>query len=176
MNLNKLRHINNILDNFSEWTGRILAWFTLIMVLITFLVVVLRYAFDMGWIAMQESITYLHALVFLGAGAYTLKQDGHVRVDIFYREMKPKAKAWVNIFGTLFLLIPTCVFIFWIALQYVGESWAVQEGSREAGGLPGVYLLKTLILIMPVLVTLQGASILISSFLTLSGSEPAQED
>ncbi len=175
MNLDKLSRINNALDNFSEWTGRILAWLTLVMVLVTFLVVVLRYAFDMGWIAMQESITYLHALVFLGAGAYALKQGAHVRVDIFYREMSVKAKAWVNIFGTLFLLLPTCIFIFWIAVQYVGESWAVLEGSREAGGLPGVYLLKTLILIMPVLMILQGSSDLIASFLDLSGSEPAQE-
>jgi TRAP-type mannitol/chloroaromatic compound transport system permease small subunit len=163
--------LSNTIDAMSEWSGRIVAWLTLLMVLVTFLVVVLRYVFNMGWIAMQESITYMHAVVFLIGTAYTLKHDGHVRVDIFYREMGPKAKALVNLLGTLLLLFPTAVFIFWISWEYVAESWSVRESSREAGGLPGVFVLKTVILVMAVLISLQGISELLRSILTLIGHE-----
>lgn len=171
-----IRSISGAIDALSEWTGRAIAWLTLLLVVEQFLVVVLRYAFQWGSIAMQESITYLHAAVFLGAAAYTLKRDGHVRVDIFYRQMSPKAKAWVNITGTLLFLMPTCAFIFWISLQYVGSAWAVREGSREAGGLPYVYWLKTLILVMPVLVLIQGISDLLRSLLVLKGLAPVERE
>jgi TRAP-type mannitol/chloroaromatic compound transport system permease small subunit len=129
----KLARTCQLIDTFSEWIGRTVAWLTLLMVLITFLVVILRYAFSTGWIAMQESITYLYALVFLLGSAYTLKHDGHVRVDIFYRTMHPKTKALVNLCGTLLLLLPTCVFFFWVSWDYVADSWSVRESSREAG-------------------------------------------
>ena len=167
--MHKLARLNGTIDTFSEWTGHAISWLTLFMVIVTFLVVVLRYAFNMGWIAMQESILYMHAVVFLVATAYTLKRDGHVRVDIFYREMRPKARALVNLFGTLLFLFPTCGFIFWVSWRYVAESWAVLEGSREAGGLPGVFLLKTVILVMALQVFLQGVSEALRSILILAG-------
>ncbi len=170
--MNNLARVSGAIDSFSEWTGRVLAWLTLAMVLVTFLVVVLRYAFNMGWIAMQESILYMHSLVFLGAAAYTLKHDGHVRVDIFYREMSPRAKAWVDLFGTLLLLMPTMGFLFYIAWEYVSVSWSLREGSREAGGIPGVYLLKTLIIVMPALVFAQGIADLLRSLLVIGGHTP----
>jgi TRAP-type mannitol/chloroaromatic compound transport system permease small subunit len=172
----KLARTSQMIDTFSEWTGRMVAWLTLLMVLITFLVVILRYAFSMGWIAMQESITYLYALVFLLGTAYTLKHDGHVRVDIFYRTMRPKAKALVNLCGILLLLLPTCVFLFWVSWDYVADSWSVRESSREAGGLPGVFLLKTVILVMTALIFLQGISDLLRSVLILCGETPPRED
>ncbi len=168
----RLARISAIIDALSEWTGRAVAWLTLVMVLVTFLVVVLRYAFNMGWIAMQESIAYMHAVVFLGAAAYTLKQDGHVRVDIFYREMTPRAQALINLFGTLLLLIPVGGFIFWVSWLYVMESWSVLEGSREAGGIPGVFLLKTMIPAMAALLLLQGVSEVLRSVLALAGRAP----
>ena len=172
----KLARTCQLIDTFSEWIGRTVAWLTLLMVLITFLVVILRYAFSTGWIAMQESITYLYALVFLLGSAYTLKHDGHVRVDIFYRTMHPKSKALVNLCGTLLLLLPTCVFFFWVSWDYVADSWSVRESSREAGGLPGVYLLKTVILVMTALVFLQGISDLLRSVLILCAETPLQEE
>lgn len=174
--IHTLARLSRAIDTFSEVTGRAIAWLTLLIVLVTFLVVVLRYAFNRGWIAMQESILFMHALVFLGAAAYTLKRDGHVRVDIFYREMGSKARAWVNLLGTLFLLMPTGVFIFWISWEYVSVSWSIREASREAGGLPGVFLLKTLILVMAGLVLLQGVSELLRSILTLAGHGLEEED
>lgn len=148
--------ISQKLSLIAEKTGHLIAWATLLMVLISFSIVLLRYGFDLGWIAMQESVTYLHALVFMLGAAYTLKHNGHVRVDIFYQKFGPKGQAWVDLLGSLFLLMPVCVFIFWASWEYVADSWAVQEGSPDAGGLPGIYLLKSLLLIMPVLLLLQG--------------------
>ena len=159
----------HLIDDISEWSGRAIAWLTLAMVLVTFAVVVLRYLFNLGWIWMQESITYMHAAVFLLGAAFTLRRDGHVRVDIFYREMSPRRQALVNLFGTLCLLLPTVVFLFWVGWDYVLESWAVLEGSREAGGIPGVFLLKTAMLLMAAQVILQGLADLLRSLLTLTG-------
>ena len=160
------------LDALAEFTGRVVAWGTLLMVLITFAVVLLRYLFDTGWIAMQESVTYLHATVFMLGSAYTLKHGGHVRVDIFYQKLGMRGKAWVNLLGTLFLLLPMMIFIFWVSWDYVVESWKVLEGSREAGGLPGVFLLKTLILLLPLtLLLLQGISLLLKSLRVITGSD-----
>ena len=154
--MQKIKNIADQLDNFAETTGRIISWFSLAMVLITFTVVILRYAFNIGWIAMQESITYLHACLFLLAAAYTLKHDEHVRVDVFYAHMSEYKKAIVNLLGILFLLFPVCGFILWSSLEYVANAWSILEGSREAGGLPAVFLLKTCIPIMTILMMLQG--------------------
>ena len=126
------------LDALSTGIGRFVSWLSLFMVLTTFLVVVLRYAFDLGWITMQESVTYMHATLFMLGAAYTLRLNGHVRVDIFYQKMSRRGQAWVDLLGTLLLLTPVCAFIAWIGWQYVLESWRVMEGSREAGGIQGV--------------------------------------
>ena len=138
--------------------GRSIAWLTLAMVVITFLVVVFRYAFSIGWIAMQESVTYLHALVFMLGAAYTLKQNGHVRVDIFYEKISRRKRAWIDLLGTLLLLLPFCLFIIIYSWNYVSLSWSLLEGSREAGGLPALFLLKSTIPVMAFLVMLQGIS------------------
>jgi len=153
----------------NEWIGRAVAWLTLLMVIVTFTVVVLRYGFNSGSIAMQESIIYLHALNFMLGAAFTLKRDAHVRVDIFYQKMGPRAQAGVDLLGTLILLVPVCGFIFWASWGYVADAWAVHETSAEAGGLPFVYLLKSLLLLMPSLLLVQGAAIIISSILILQG-------
>ncbi|WP_457669186.1 TRAP transporter small permease subunit [Thiolapillus sp.] len=166
-----MNNLIRILESLAEFTGRIIAWGTLLMVLVTFTVVVLRYALDTGWIAMQESITYLHSLVFMLGAAYTLRHQGHVRVDIFYQKFSRRGQAWVNLLGTLLLLFPMMSFILWISWEYVVESWKVLEGSREAGGLPGVYLLKTLLLIMPVAMMLQGLALALRSLQTIRGDE-----
>lgn len=154
----------SFLDTINEWIGRGIAWLTLLMVLVTFAVVVLRYAFDFGSIALQESVTYMHAAVFMLGAAYTLKHEGHVRVDIFYARMSPKGQALVDLFGTLLLLIPVSVFIFWTSWEYVLTSWGVKEGSREAGGLAYLYVLKSLMLVMPALLVVQGVVIVMRSF------------
>lgn len=146
------------------------SWCVLGMVLLTFLVVVLRYVFDSGWIALQESVTYLHSLVFLLGAAYTLKHDAHVRVDIFYSRFSERTKAWVELLGHLFILIPVMLFIAWISWPYISDAWAVKESSRDVGGLPGVYLLKSLILLMAGLLIIQALVLILRAGLKLGGS------
>lgn len=135
--------------------GRTVAWLTLYMTLLAFLVVLLRYGFNAGWIWMQESVTYLHAAVFMAAAAWAFQTGDHVRVDIFYREASPAYKYWVDLAGTLLFLLPFCLFLLYIGWDYVASSWAVKESSAEPGGLPLVWLLKTLVLVLPAMLLLQ---------------------
>ena len=135
--------------------GRGVAWLTLAMTLLTFGIVVLRYGFNLGWIWLQESVVYLHAMVFMVAAAWTFQCDDHVRVDIVYRERSDRYRAWVNLLGTGLFLVPFSVFLLVIGWDYVAASWATGEASREAGGLPLVFLLKSLILALPALLLLQ---------------------
>ena len=161
------------LENINEKVGRFTAWFTLFIVFFTFIVVVLRYGFDIGSIALQESSTYLHAFVFMLGAAYTLKHDGHVRVDIFYRKMSVTKKAWVDFFGTLLLLFPVCIFITFSSWDYVFTSWDLLEESGEAGGLAYVYILKSALLLMPILLMLQGAALVMKNLLLIKKNDHA---
>lgn len=163
----RLESISTKIDCINAAIGRAVSWLVLGMVLVTFLVVIFRYLFNTGWIAMQESITYMHALVFMIGASYTLQREGHVRIDIFYGSMSARKKAWVNLAGTLILLIPMFVFIIWVSWDYVMNSWHNLEGSPEAGGIPAVFLLKTVILVMPALMLLQGVGIITRSLSVL---------
>lgn len=157
------------IDRLNHVTGRAVAWLTLAMVLVQFAVVVLRYVFGLGFIWMQESILYMHALVFLVGAGFTLLKEGHVRVDIFYREAPVRKKALVDLLGVVFLLVPFCILVWTVSWPYVANSWAVMEGSKETSGIQGIYLLKTAILVFTVLVALQGLSIALKSILVLNG-------
>ena len=136
---------------FIAFSGKSIAWLTLAMVLLIFSIVILRYGFNLGWIWLQESVTYLHVAIFTIAAAWTLQLDGHVRVDIFYTKMTAKRRALTDLIGTLIFLLPFCIFLLIIAWPYVANSWHLLETSREAGGLPLVFLLKSLIMVMPAL-------------------------
>ncbi len=162
------------IESFIDWTGRTVSWLSLFLVLITFIVVVLRYVFDTGSIALQEITTYLHASVFLIGMAYTMQQNAHVRVDIFYARFSRQTKAWVDLFGVLFFLLPFMLFISWISWVYIANSWSVFEGSREAGGLPGVFLLKSLILVMTFLLSLQAFTQIARNIETILGKNSNQ--
>ena len=162
-----MQKICDKIDALNDRVGQLSAWLVLVMVFITFLVVILRYGFNFGRISLQESITYLHAFIFMLAGAYTLKHNQHVRVDIFYQNMSTCNKAKVDFFGTLFLLLPFVGFIAWISFDYVLNSWKLLESSREAGGLPFVYILKTLIPLMAILLFLQAISLAGNAWLRL---------
>ncbi len=170
MSDNLLLRIAARLDKFSEITCRLTAWLALALVAVTFGVVVLRYLFAFGSIALQESSLYLHASLFMLGAAYTLNAEGHVRVDIFYRNLSVRSKALINLSGTLLLLLPFCGFLIWISWDYVAVAWALREGSREAGGLPLVYLLKTLIPLGALLLAIQGISLALRSLIRLIGS------
>ena len=162
-----------IIDKISIATGRAASWLTLAMVLMTFLIVVLRYAFDIGIIWMQESLTWMHAAVLMLGAAYTLQEDGHVRVDIFYREMSDRHKAWVDLIGVLVFLFPLCGFFVYASLNYVVSAWDIGEISRDAGGLPypAIPLLKSILILMPAAIMLQGLSMLLRSLQTIRATD-----
>lgn len=162
----------------SEWTGRVIAWFSLPMVIVTFTIVVLRYVFDLGWIWMQESVVWMHAAVFMIAAAYTLGRDEHVRVDIFYRGFSRRRRAWVDLIGTLALLLPMMIYLIVVSWDYVSVSWAIREGSREAGGLPYPFvpMLKTLIPVSAGLVIVQAAAGALAAVVVISGRGDTEGD
>lgn len=155
-----LRHASERLadgiDRVTAAVGRGAMWCCLYLVVVEFAVVVMRYVFDIGSIRLQESIMYAHAALFMLAAAWTLQVGGHVRVDIFYARATPRTRAIIDLVGALLFLLPFAMALLVLAIPYVGRSWAILERSREASGLPLVYLLKTLIPIFAVLLGLQG--------------------
>ena len=159
----------NILDRISIVSGQLTSWLTVIMVFVTVVVVVMRYVFDAGAVWLQESVVWMHAVVFMVGAAYTLQQDEHVRVDIFYRGMNDRRRAWVDLFGTLLFLLPLCAFLGYKAWDFVLVSWQLGESSREPGGMPYPFLpiLKSVLLLMPLLLALQGVSMLVRALRTL---------
>lgn len=163
------------IDWLNERVGRWTSWLVLTMVINTFLVAVLRYGFDLGWVWLQEMYIWMHgAIIMIGVG-YTLLYDGHVRVDIFYRSASLRAKAWINLLGTIFFLFPTIGTVLWTTWPYVMLSWQRLEASREAGGLPGLYLWKTTMLMFCALLFLQALALALRSILVLSGRKDPNE-
>ena len=173
-----MHRLKSILERISELTGSVMAWLTVLMVLGTFVIVVLRYVFDLGWIAMQESIVWMHAAVFMLGASYTLKHNEHVRVDIFYRRSNAERRAWVNVVGTVVFLLPLAIFVAVTSWDYVSTSWAIREASREAGGLPFPFvpIMKSLIPATALLLMLQGIADLLGAVLVLTRAvEPDAE-
>jgi len=166
-----LRRLITAIDFVNRAVGHGVAWLTLGMVLVQFAVVLLRYVFGVGMISLQEGIVWMHAFVFMLAAGYTLGADGHVRVDIFYREAAPRTKAAIDLAGVVLFLWPVCGLILWMGWPFVVNSWAVGEASQETSGLPGLYVLKSVILIMPVLVMLQGLALALRSADVLAHGE-----
>lgn len=161
------------LDRLARATGGLLGWFTLAMVLLQSAVVLLRYGFNGGSVALQDSVVYLHGAVFMLGLAYALYTDAHVRVDVFYRRMSPRRRAWVDAVGTLVFLLPLCAFIAIGGWHFAAASWAVREGSSSAGGLPGVFLLKSLIPLAAATLALQGLAELSRALARLMEEEGA---
>jgi TRAP-type mannitol/chloroaromatic compound transport system permease small subunit len=159
------------IDAFTDRCGRFLAWLTLGMAVITALIVVLRYGFNIGSIMAQESVIYMHGALFLLGAGYALKAGAHVRVDIFYRNFDPRTKAWVNSLGGIVFLLPLCVFILVSSWDYVSESWGMRESSPEPGGIPAVYLLKSLLPLAAINLALQGVAEILRSALLLAQGE-----
>ena len=156
---------NGRLDRFSELVGRGASWLTLLMIIVTAIIVIMRYVFDAGLIWLQESVTWMHAFVFMMGSAYTLARDEHVRVDIFYRDMSPARKGWVDAAGVVLFLWPVCIFLGAAAWDFVATSWSLKEASRESGGLPYplLPLIKSVLVLMPITVALQGLALFLRS-------------
>ncbi|MBL4801722.1 MAG: TRAP transporter small permease subunit [Emcibacter sp.] len=171
-----IKRISRGIDLWSEWTGRVICWLTLFLVLMQFLIVIGHYIFHEGAIFLQESLLYMHSMIFLGASAYTLRHNGHVRVDVFYSHFSEKAKAWVNLTGSLLFLFPVAGLIGWMSWPYVMDSWEILEGSIESSGIQAVYLLKSMLLFFAATLLLQGISLLFHSILTILNAEHLSED
>ena len=169
--------VARVIDHLNEKVGRGVAWLAIAMALVQFTVVIGRYVFNAGSTAAQESIWYMHGLIFMLGAGYTLLHDGHVRVDIFYRESAPARKALVDTLGAAFFLIPICVLTVYLSSSYVFNAWYnfnsgtwVLEGSTEGSGLPFIYLLKTVIPVFAILLVLQGFSMLLKALAYLTGA------
>lgn len=179
MPVSGLRLLVRAIDAMNEHMGRIVSWFALIMVLVQFAVVLLRYVFGLGFIPMQESILFMHSLLFLVGAGYTLLHDGHVRVDIFYGAATRERKALIDCIGVLIFLWPLCAVMTWKGLIYVGASVRVLEGSPEGTFMP-FWLLKSMLLVFPLVLSLQGLSMLLRSLFVMRGLEgpagPVAED
>jgi TRAP-type mannitol/chloroaromatic compound transport system permease small subunit len=163
------------IDRLNTAMGRAASGCALAIVLIGFAVVLMRYVLALGSIWLQESILYAHAALFLLAAAWTLKEGGHVRVDVFYADASPRAKALVDLLGAALLLLPFCAAILYFSVPYVARSFAILERSREASGLPLVFLLKSLIPLFALTLALQGVAQMIRALAVLVPAAPAPE-
>ena len=169
LSVSRMLPVADRIDRFNAAIGRSVAWVLLFVVLVQFAVVLLRYAFGLGSIWLSESIIYGHAAVLMLAAAWTLRDDGHVRIDVLYANASPRTKAWVDLLGALLLLLPFMLVLAWFAVPYVARSWAILERSRETSGLPAVFLLRTLIPLFALLMALQGVSQAIRAAAVLAG-------
>lgn len=158
-----------VLDSVNVIIGNVASWLALLMVMMQFAVVIMRYVFAWGSIQMQESIWYMHGLLFMLAVGYTLLKDGHVRVDVIYRNASEKKKAVIDLLGTIIFLLPICYITWTMSWTYVLNSWDVLETSIEGSGLPYIYLFKTVILVFVVLLFLQGLAVVMRCIMVLLG-------
>ena len=167
--MDKLIHI---LETLIETTGRILSPLTFLMMILTCAVVIARYVFNVGAIPIQESIVYLHGTVFMLGIAYTLKQSGHVRVDIVYQRCSEHVQTLIDLLGTIIFLFPVGIFLLWTSIDFVSFSWSLKETSPEPGGLPFIYLLKTLLPVMAILLLIQGLAEFLKNLRKLLSKQP----
>ena len=151
--------------------GRVFSWLALATVIACFSVVVQRYLFSTTHLWLQDLYVWLGGAMFMAVGGFALMRDDHVRVDIFYRPAPLRSKAIRDLAGVVLFLIPYCVVAWIYAFPYVQRSWALHEPSSNPGGMPGLFVLKTFILVFILLVGLQGIAMAFRSILVLAGRE-----
>ena len=153
--------VANAIDQMNRTVASVFKWLALIMVLVQFCIVIGRYVFGYNSIAVQESVLYMHATLFMLGAGYTLLVDKHVRVDVFYAKVTDPTKRRINIFGHIFLLMPSITALLYWTWPSVRNSWKILEGPISVGGIEAVFLLKTLIPAFCVLILIQSFSLLI---------------
>lgn len=171
-----MRAARDILTGINAAAGRFVAWFMPLMTAAVLAIVFFASVFRLGWVWLGELVAYMHAMVFMTAAAYTLACDEHVRIDVWFGRLSRRGRAVVNLSGVLLLLVPVCAVIMFYAFPYIWESWSVLEHSPEGAGLPAVFILKSFIMIMPVLLLMQGAALAIDACLILFGGEGEGEE
>ncbi len=170
-----LKAVCNFFDGINEWVGRFVAWVTLGLVLIVFGDVVMRYLFKTSFVFVQELEWHVFGFIFLMGAGYTLLHDGHVRVDVIYQNLSPRAQAWINLIGVIFFMLPGCFMVIATSWKFAANSWMIMEGSPDPGGIPYRYILKSAITAGFVLLFLQGISLGLRSLLLLMGVEKTSE-
>ena len=165
-----MERLADVLDMVNRQVGRVVRWLALMMVLVQFGIVVLHYVYGVSSIALNESVLYMHATLFMLGAGYTLLVDDHVRVDIFQAKASDRGKAWIDIFGHIVLLIPSMLALLWWSWPSVRNAWAIYEGPISVGGIPAVFLLKTLIPVFCVLLLVQSLACLIRNLLRLGNA------
>jgi TRAP-type mannitol/chloroaromatic compound transport system permease small subunit len=170
-----LRTLCNKIDLINDYVGRGVSWATLLLVVVTFTDVVMRYFFNTSYVFTQELEWHIFAFIFLMGAGYTLKNDGHVRVEVFYGKLGRKGKAWVNLVGVLFFLIPSCALFIKTGIPFMLKSFQVLEGSPDPGGIPYRFILKGCIPAGYALILLQGISLGMNSLLAILGYIPQPE-
>ncbi len=155
------------IESFSEKTGKLISWFTLLLVLIVCLDVITRYFFQTSSVAVVELEWHLFAVIFLVGAAYTLKHDEHVRVDVLYSRFSQRTQAWINCVGVVLFLIPLCLLIIYSSKNFVFTSFQMGETSPDPGGLPARYILKAVLPLSFLLVLIQGVALLFKSILKI---------
>ncbi len=165
----------NLLENIGEKVGKAVSYLTTALMLLICYDVLMRYFFDSSQIWMTELEIYFYSFIFLLGSAYAFKKDKHVRVDVFYTKFSPKKKAWVNLLGGLFLLLPWCVVILIVSFDYAMTSFSMGEGSPQPGGLPALYILKFSIFVGFLLLFLQGIASVLKSIQIIKGKEKTFE-
>jgi len=173
--MNFLLKISKFIDTLNRFVGKIVAWATLLMVLVVFADVVMRYLFRISFVFTQELEWHIFAFVFLIGGGYTLFKDGHVRVDVLYQKLGAKGQAWINLIGVLFFLLPGCCMIIATSLNFVYNSWAVLECSPDPGGIPYRFIVKSFIPVGFIFITLQGISLGIKSLAVIIANKSKGE-
>lgn len=164
-----LQRLCRAIDRLNFWIGSGVGWVSFIIVLVVFTDVVMRYVFNRSYVFVRELEWQLFSFIFLMGAGYTLLKDGHVRVDVFYQKLSAKGKAWVNLFGVLFLLLPGSFLVISTSAKFAITAWLTLEGSSDPGGIPYRFVIKSAIPLGFLLVALQGISIGIRSFLEIKG-------
>lgn len=167
--------ICRVIDRINTWAGMVAAWVTLLLVLVVFVDVVMRYAFNTSFVFTQELEWHLFAAIFLIGAGYTLLHDGHVRVDIIYQRLGPKGKAWINLLGTLLFALPGCFLVVVTSWKFTYNAWAVMEGSPDPGGIPYRFIIKGAITFGFILLGLQALSLGLHSLMQITGREVVEE-
>ena len=164
-----MQRVIRFIDALNYRIGRAVMWLAVITALVQFATVILRYVFAIGFIPVQESIWYMHAMLFMTGAGFALLQNAHVRVDVLYREARSRTRAMIDLLGGLFLLLPVCIAMVWLSFGYVLSSWRIFEKSAEVSGLPLIFALKTFIWVFAVLVGLQGIAMVGRAYLAIRG-------
>jgi TRAP-type mannitol/chloroaromatic compound transport system permease small subunit len=149
--------------------GHVFSWLSLGIVVICFTVVVQRYLFAISYVWMQDLYIWLNGAMFTAVAGFALMRNDHVRVDIFYRPAKPRTKAWVDLIGSVVFLLPFCTIVYLYSMPFVLRAWSYTEGSANVGGMPGLFILKSFIIVFAGLLALQGMAMILRSVLVLNG-------